>query len=475
MSRAVSRHAVSTVIVLVLTLVCCCAGRHRTQPLNITPSKITALPGYWEGDLDEPVFGGKIHLLEAGPPGAPAVLLVHGLGEKGAGDWYPLIPDLAGHYRVIAPDLPGFARSTHANTLYSPERYAELLQWLVGRTVTGRLDVIGHSLGGAISLLYAGTYPDRVRRLVLADVAGVLDRHAFVGHLSSARRGLFSQMKQRSGEVMGVAMPLLLNLSEAIDTNPRKLLETPETREKRLDGDPRKIAGLAMILHNFGPAISAVDAPTLLLWGAEDPIAPVRTGILLDERLDNSRLSVLEEVGHVPMVDQPRLFGTKIKAFLEAPDESVAAAPTPSPDFVPGRNMRDLQKIAPVYEGDFDRLEIVSCERATIRDARIKELVVKRSAVTIERTEILGEELGIRIEGAQLRMTGGAISGRTAIRTHGAVIDLAGVLFDVRDNLLQCDSGSQVVFSVCPVKQAGGQVTYLHGFEAVGKGTRPPP
>jgi hypothetical protein len=281
-------------------------------------------------------------------------------------------------------------------------------------------------------------------------------------------------MKDRQGEVMGFALPALLGLSKTFELNPYKLLESHKAREKRLDGDPRKIAGLALILHNFGPAISAVDMPTLLIWGSEDPIAPLRTGVVLDERLRNARLEVLEGGGHVPMIDLPQQFNVKIMDFLNAPEVALAAKPDRSSDFIPGRSEHAKERNSPVFEGDFDRLEIEDCEKVQIRDARIKELVVKRSAVTIERTEILGGEYGIDVDGSQLRMTGGAISGQTAIRTAGSIIDFAGVLIEAKHNVLECTRSSQVVYSVCPVKRRGGLVVYRHGFRAVPNGQKLP-
>src|SRR3990170_7761154 len=69
--------------------------------------------------VDEPVFGGRVMLYQAGPRGADAVVLVHGLGRNAAKDWAYVIPALAERYSVYALDLPGFGQSDKGNHLYS--------------------------------------------------------------------------------------------------------------------------------------------------------------------------------------------------------------------------------------------------------------------------------------------------------------------------------------------------------------------
>lgn len=99
-----------------------CAGNPKSATLPGArvqdPKTITHIPGYRTRTLPDNVFGGQVHLLEAGPPMAPALLLVHGLGDNGARDFYPILPLLARSHHVYAVDLPGFGQSTHATALY---------------------------------------------------------------------------------------------------------------------------------------------------------------------------------------------------------------------------------------------------------------------------------------------------------------------------------------------------------------------
>jgi len=156
------------------------------SPTGNDPEAIRLLPGYRSELVEAPVFGGQVYVLEAGPADAEAVVLVHGLGDSGSRDWYPILPALAARYHVVTFDLPGFGRSTHAHELYSPEGYAEFIHALVGQRVHGAFNLVGHSMGGAISLFYAGRFPGDVKRLVLIDAAGILHRKAYVNFAVSA-------------------------------------------------------------------------------------------------------------------------------------------------------------------------------------------------------------------------------------------------------------------------------------------------
>jgi pimeloyl-ACP methyl ester carboxylesterase len=132
-----------------------------------------SLPERWHAQyVSEPVFGSRMYIVEAGRPNAPVVLLVHGLGESGYQDWWETIHGIEARYRVITMDLPGFGRSTVPHGELSPPRYARLLHWLTEQLGLDEFHVVGHSMGAAVALYYAGEYPERVANVVLVDAAG---------------------------------------------------------------------------------------------------------------------------------------------------------------------------------------------------------------------------------------------------------------------------------------------------------------
>ena len=113
-----------------------------------------------------------------GPPAAPPLVLLHALGEDGS-DWGNIAPAFARHWRVYAPDLRGHGRSDWPGDYSAELMRADILGFLDALAL-GRVDLIGHSLGGMVAYLFAIEHPERLRHLVLEDVAAPLRRKAGV-------------------------------------------------------------------------------------------------------------------------------------------------------------------------------------------------------------------------------------------------------------------------------------------------------
>ncbi|MGW1260188.1 alpha/beta fold hydrolase [Streptomyces sp. NPDC002513] len=114
------------------------------------------------------VGGVRLAYQVSGPPDAPPLVLLHALGED-ATDWEPVVPVLARRRRVYAPDLRGHGRSDWPGDHSLELMQADVLRFL-DTLGLGRVDVIGHSMGGMVAYLLAEDQPQRVSRLVLEDV-----------------------------------------------------------------------------------------------------------------------------------------------------------------------------------------------------------------------------------------------------------------------------------------------------------------
>src|SRR3989442_1788776 len=125
-----------------------------------------------EKDVD--VGGIAAHCLIAGPVDAPHVVFVHGLGGSLA-TWSLNLPAFAEQFRICALDLIGAGSSAKTATDYSVPALSEFLARFLDALGPDwqRVSIVGHSLGGAVALAFAGSYPQRVERLVLVDSAGL--------------------------------------------------------------------------------------------------------------------------------------------------------------------------------------------------------------------------------------------------------------------------------------------------------------
>ncbi|MBN2574576.1 MAG: alpha/beta hydrolase [Deltaproteobacteria bacterium] len=423
------------------------------------------LPGFRAATVNAPVFGGQVYVMEAGNAAAPAVVLVHGLGENGCRDFRPVLPALAAQYRVVAFDLPGFGRSTHASELYSPARYAEFMRRLLGERLSGPFNLVGHSMGGALALLYAARFPADVERLLLLDVAGVLHRKAFVSFAVFA--GLDNLLGVLAKPVKDIATVAEESTEAALPPglpglpDPAIVLHNDVLRQTVL-GSPTRIAALATILENFAPAIDGVRAPSWILWGSNDAIASPRTGLILQARLPAARLVVLDGSGHDPMLSRPAAVTQFLLDALATPAAPRAARAEAASFALPARQGRCEKQDGMSFSGDYAALDIVGCREVVLRDVRAGALRIRDSYAVVENTRVVSPDVALEVKGSRVEITASDFAGEVGLRVEGSDLDLAGVELRGKRAALHVGGFSKLIFSV---SRATSPITqrYLHG------------
>jgi pimeloyl-ACP methyl ester carboxylesterase len=265
------------------------------------------------------------------------VLLVHGVTGY-AEQWGRVMPLLAGRgLAVLAPDLVGHGHSAKPRGDYSLGAYASGLRDLVVALGHERVTVVGHSLGGGIAMQFAYQFPERTERLVLVSSGGLgrevslLLRAATLPGAGLALPLLTSPPARRAGTVAGGALRRLGRL-RATD-----VVEIGAGFGSLADGEARQafLHTLRAVVEPAGQRISAVDrlylaeaVPSLVVWGARDPIIPAAHARVAHAAMPGSRLAVLEDAGHFPQLEQPEAFAAVLGAFLAetAPAAADAAA-----------------------------------------------------------------------------------------------------------------------------------------------------
>jgi len=424
-------------------------------------------PGVPERDvhrIEEPVFNGRVFVYEAGRGKARSILLVHGIGQEGARYFRQPIAWLQESFHVVAVDLPGFGQSDKANALYSPGNYADVLKHVAGRFLPRPFVLMGHSMGAVVSLRYAAAYPEDVARLVVVSAPGVLHHYSLTSEYL-AHVGLESvpPFIDPLGGLAKLGRKLLAPLAR-LRLDPRVILASAQLRQSYLGADPAKIAGLAVVSEDLRWELPKVRAETLIVWGAEDTIAPLRAGRVLAVKLPNARLAVIERVAHEPMLEAPERFRAVLEPFLERglpPAPASAAAPLPQQGEGHCRGSRNR-----VFEGEYDKLTLEGCRQIHIRNALVRELRVLDSDVTIDDSRIGGGKTGLYARGSTVVVTGGRIEGDAAIEALGSRLDLAAVEVEGRDAAVIAPNGSYVVFSLSRVRSPRTQGE-LHDFYAI--------
>lgn len=398
------------------------------------------------------------YVVEVGSSGGgmPPLVLVHGLGEAGVQDFYPVLRTLSATRRVIAVELPGIGRSSLGNSPPHPDLFAERVRAVIAARLEGNFDLLGHSLGGAVALLVAARERQNLRRLVLVDVAGVLHQDAFLGSQIEWMARDAGRLSTGTARVVSLLGHKTMVVSQWLSPSDDSI-SWGMTRFTGLQAQ----SALALIQFNFGPALKAQTAPALILWGTLDTVASLRTAELLSSRLVGSQLHFFEGVGHVPMSEVPHEFSKIVEKFLLGP------SPVAAPDQVVARaNGGCSSQANVVFKGAFSTLVIDDCEGALLDQVTVDRLVIRESEVNISRSNIAD---GIEASESEIRMTGGSVLGRVALWLDTSEVDVAGTLLWGTHAAVQSQGESDFLGSAVLLEGARGEGS-VHGHVVLSDG-----
>lgn len=244
------------------------------------------------------------------------IVLIHGFLSS-TFSFRRLIPLLKENYNVISVDLPPFGNSgKSAQYIYSYENMAKSVIQLTEILGLKQFVVVGHSMGGQISLNIAYLRPDLVQNAVLLCSSGYSER-AKQSLILFSYLPFFHLFVKRHLAKSGV----LKNLQNVVYNH--SLID-----EEMFNGymvpflDDNIFKGLTlMIRHREGdlPAniVQQIETPCLLIWGEHDKVVPLHVGKRLHKDLKNSKLIVLEETGHLVPEERPKEVYLHMKSLIE--------------------------------------------------------------------------------------------------------------------------------------------------------------
>jgi len=437
-------------------------------PADQGPAAWMGVPGATADLVAEPVLGGRVMVYRAGNREGEAVVLVHGLASNAPRDWPRLVAALAPRYDVFALDLPGFGASDKGNKLYSPENYARVIEQVVAPRVGRPFHLVGHSMGAAISLAYAAAHPQRVKQLVLADMAGVLSGPVYAESLAKLGIGQKTVIPEDSSWLDSVLGRVIKGV-ESLPFSEDLILRTPALRQRMLRGDPVMIAAFALGQHNFSAALRTAPMPTLLLWGSEDKVAPLRTAQIAAALLPQSRLELIAGAGHVSMSENPARFNAAVLEHLAGRELPAKTPPRSGP--IEGKPENCNGQAGAHYTGDIPTLTLTRCRGVQISGARIGSLRVVDSEVELLDTQIAA---GLQAQRSKLQLTGGSVAGAPPLSLEASSVDAAGTRFEPGAGGLAVNLGERELdlwMSVVELKRDGSS-KYLHGTERIAPAAR---
>ena len=229
------------------------------------------------------------HVPAQSASGGGPVVLIHGL--SGSAHWWRYnVRALSREHDVYLLDLAGYGGAWRQRAPGVQEIARLVLHWLEAHDLRD-VTLIGHSMGGQISMHVASLAGDRVRNLVLACASGLLKTSVLRTALKLPRAGMAGRP---------AFMPRLI--ADAVRAGPRNLWSS--TRDLLKDSVEDLLPGLR--------------ARTLVVWGTRDALVPVTLGRLLAGAIPGAIFHEFPRAGHVVMVDAPREFNELVLAFLHA-------------------------------------------------------------------------------------------------------------------------------------------------------------
>lgn len=263
--------------------------------------------------------GQTVHLRDSGPRDAPVLLLLHG-SNASLHTWEPWAQALSDEYRIIRFDQPGHGLTgPHVEGRYAAADFVDTVDRVADALDLDRFVLGGNSMGGGIALRYAIAHGERLDGLLLVDASGMPEarpdrtpigfRLARMPVISDLMAKITPRSMIESSLRQSVTNQAIVD--EAMIDRYYDLLLYPGNRAATIERFRTPRAPVS------AQAAAAIAVPTLILWGADDALIPLRAGRWFDEHIPDSALIVYENIGHIPMEEAPERTAADVRRWLD--------------------------------------------------------------------------------------------------------------------------------------------------------------
>ncbi len=248
--------------------------------------------------------GRAIGVDETGGGDSVPILFLHGVGSDKS-VWAPQLEHFGRTRRAIAFDYPGYGESDPAAPGTTRDDFAAAILVAMDALGVDRAHVCGLSLGGVIAIAIHHAAPERCTSLILADTFAVHPDGQAIYDRSVAA-------SEQMSELAAARTPVLLAPGASEDLHQ----EVRETMA-RIDPDAFRIGAEAVWLADQRDRARAIDAPTLVLVGADDSVTPPDLSRELAEMIAGAELQILPGAGHLSNIERPSDFNDAVESFIE--------------------------------------------------------------------------------------------------------------------------------------------------------------
>jgi pimeloyl-ACP methyl ester carboxylesterase len=231
------------------------------------------------------------------------LLILHGWGWPVSMPQWLRVKELLENqgYRVFIPDLPGFGAEPQPSKPWIIDDFVEWTRDFCEKEGLSQIFLLGHSFGGSVATKLSVKYPEKVKKLILVDSAGIrkkrlkkeiqkavahfLNRFSFLPFYQFVRKIAYRTLFRHSDYLLteGVMKETYLNI----------------------------------IKEDISAIFSQISVPTLLIWGREDCITPLRHAYFIKKQIAGAQLEIIPNVRHNPQKEAPEILAEKIINFIK--------------------------------------------------------------------------------------------------------------------------------------------------------------
>jgi glycerol-3-phosphate dehydrogenase len=281
---------------------------------------------------------GPVYAADYGGSG-PVMLLVHGLGGSHL-NWLSVGELLARQRRVVAIDLPGFGRTPAAGRGFTMADHVVVLEAVTRELEDEQLTLVGNSMGGLLSIALAARRPSSLGAVVLVDPAAPPPRRTGFGLDMITRNAILAyglptpgaiRLKRLAdkrgaerlvGDILSLCAFDMRRIDAAVVAAhvqlERERLSVPDWHVP-VFGAARSLLRTLARRRRFEEWVAQVTVPTLLLHGTQDRVVSPQSALALAALRPDWEVELLENVGHVPMLEAPERFVDIVETWLARP------------------------------------------------------------------------------------------------------------------------------------------------------------
>lgn len=226
------------------------------------------------------------------------LVFLHGWGVDSK-LWFKVTPGLIKkNYSMYFIDLPGFGQSQIPNTVYDVNDYKNVVYEFVRKLGLKKVNLIGHSFGGRISIKMASENPKLLEKVILVDTAGIVT---------------VSKIKKITALIAKIFSPIFRpNFMQPLRKKLYVLFGSEYLENEKLSKIFSKV-----VSENLTRLLTLIKKPTLIIWGKNDQVTPLYYGELMNKFIAKSKLVIFEKAGHFSFLDQPEEYVKTLIKFID--------------------------------------------------------------------------------------------------------------------------------------------------------------